>query len=120
MQLLVHSEEKKKLVLSALSNLERYMDKTDKKCGLSEDEISILAELESADIIVRSKLRPNERPGRFSPGDRVIHLIEGPGTVEKNESNEYAEVYKVKYDKGFYVTSSEGLLTFETKPTVKQ
>lgn len=114
MQLLVQTEDKKNLMISALNSLERYMHKTGKSCGLSDDEKALLSELESSDILVRGKLRPNERPGRFKEGDRVIHLDYGAGTVLKNVSNEYAECYEVNYDKGSgRGTSSEALLTFE-------
>jgi hypothetical protein len=62
---------------------------------------------------MKKRLRPNEREGYFKKGDRVIHLDYGPGTVLKNISNEYAEVYEVKYDKNGGLHSSAGLLTFE-------
>lgn len=62
---------------------------------------------------MNKRLKPNEREGYFKPGDRVIHLDNGPGTVLKNISNEYAEVYEVKYDKSYGSTSSAELLTFE-------
>lgn len=60
-------------------------------------------------------LKPNDREGRFKPGDRVVHMEYGAGTVKKNISNEYAEVYRVDYDKGSSSDSSEGLLSWEHK-----
>lgn len=61
------------------------------------------------------QLKPNEREGTFKPGDRVVHMEYGAGTVKENVSNEYAEVYKVEYDKGGKADSSEGLLSREYK-----
>lgn len=62
----------------------------------------------------KARLKPNEREGTFKPGDRVVHMEYGAGTVKENVSNEYAEVYKVDYDNSFSgMDSSEGLLVWE-------
>lgn len=60
-----------------------------------------------------AQLKPDEREGRFKPGDRVVHMQYGAGTVKENISNRYAEVYRVSYDNGGLVDSSEGLLVWE-------
>lgn len=56
---------------------------------------------------------------RFKNGDRVSHIDEGPGVVLKDVSNEYAEVYLVKYDKGYTINASEALLTHAKPKEVK-
>lgn len=61
----------------------------------------------------KTPLKPNEREGTFKPGDRVVHMQYGVGTVKENISNQFAEVYKVDYDKDGSAISSEGLLVWE-------
>lgn len=45
----------------------------------------------------------------FKQGDKVVHLVYGKGVIEKNVSNQYAEVYLVRY-KHQTVNSSASLL----------
>lgn len=65
----------------------------------------------------KQQVKPNAQKGRFVPGDKVIHMEYGFGTVLENVSNEYAELYDVSYRLSNF-TSSGDLLSFAYVPSV--
>lgn len=99
----------------AFDKLLKMVDQLDNRLSVMEEKLGISMEEDKLTIEhIRKFIRPNERPGRFRTGDKVIHLNEGKGVVVENISNEFAEVYKVKYENGHTFSSSEGLLCLQT------
>ena len=63
----------------------------------------------------KAPVKPDVKEGRFKPGDRVIHINFGLGTVLENTSTRYAEAYRVNYDSCGIEESSEAFIVLEPK-----